>query len=282
MKRVALIVIIALVASGLFASGSVKLTTAWGGGTDFKLKLDAGYQWKFDLLQGEGPLFEGNNLKVKASGGLSPVGASGFVDLVLTPIAVAEISAGGGAGVGWDFPLLGIEGIRVGDNIGSDLTSDKLGGAYYTGRVGLAFQFDTGAVLSGEWSSILMRTYHELNYAGYSNVTGSKAWEFETGGAMVNGFNYKGEYILAYQMPLVVNLVGAQVETYVYNTFDSGRSPFFIDISGLANFTVTDQISLLAVLQFTNYDKVNKSTSELKKQDGFIFKRIAAIATYSF
>jgi hypothetical protein len=281
MKRVALIVGIALIVGGLFASGSVKLTTAWGGGTDFKLKLDAGYQWKFDLLQGDGPLFEGNNLKVKASGGLSPVGASGFVDLILTPIAVAEISAGGGAGVGWDFPLLGIEGIRIG-SIGSGLTSDQFNGAFYTGRAGLALQFDTGAILSGEWSSVLMRTYHELNYAGYSNANSSQWWEFETGGAMVNGFNYKGEYILAYQMPLVVNLVGAQVETYVYNTLDSGRSPLFIDVSGLANFTLTDQISLLAVLQFTNYKKVDTSTSELAKQAGFGFKRIAAIATYSF
>ncbi len=261
-------------------SGSAKLTGAVGSGFSIDAKADVSYTLKIDMLEGEGPLFSGNNLKVKANIGLSPIAATGSVDAVLTPIAVAEISLGGGAGTGWDLPIMKLEGLRLDD--GSSLVSDQLGGVYYFGRAGLALQFDTGAVLSGDWSSVVVRTYHELNYRGYSNAEPAQAWEYETGGSEVNGFNYKGEYILAYQMPLQVNLVGVQLETYLNNAFDSARSPFLYDVSALANVDLVEHVSLLVVGQFSNYQKKDKSSSELVLRDKIGFKRVALVLSYSF
>jgi len=127
-----------------------------------------------------------------------------------------------------------------------------------------------------------VRAYHELNYQGYSNAEAAQPWEYETGGAAVNGFNCKGEYILAYQMPLPLNLVGAQFEWYINNVFDSDRSPLLYDVSALANIDIIDHLSLLVVGQFSNYQKKDKGTSELVLRDAVGFKRVAVIATYSF
>ena len=261
-------------------SGSAKLTAAVGNGFSVDAKADVSYTLKMPMLEGDGPLFSDNNLKVKAHVGVSPIAVTGSIDAVLTPIAIAEISLGGGAGTGWDLPLMKLEGLRL-DSAGS-LASDQLGGLYYFGRAGIALQFDTGAILSGDWSSVLVRAYHELNYQGYSNAEAAQPWEYETGGAAVNGFNCKGEYILAYQMPLPLNLVGAQFEWYINNVFDSDRSPLLYDVSALANIDIIDHLSLLVVGQFSNYQKKDKGTSELVLRDAVGFKRVAVIATYSF
>lgn len=283
-KTISLVVVLLAISLTLFGavsgSGTAKLTAAVGKGFSVDAKADLSYALKIPMLEGEGPLFSGNNLKVKAHVGLSPIAVTGSVDAVLTPIAIAEVSLGGGAGTGWDLSLMKLEGVRL--QSGTDLVSDKLGGAYYFGRAGAALQFDTGSVLSGDWSSILVRTYHELNYSGYSNADAGQVWEYETGGGMVNGFNYKGEYVLAYQMPIMVNLVGVQLESFVYNAFDSGHSDFLFDVSGLANIEVAKNTSVLVAVQFSNYQKNKDDLNKLVLRDAVGFKRIAVIASYSF
>jgi hypothetical protein len=277
-KRLLSLLVILMVSGLLFAqtttSGTLKLTGAYG--TVIEAKLDAAYQAKIPVLAGEGPLFSGNNVKVKANLGLSPIAGTVTLDAVLTPIAVAEISLGGGLGTGWDFDLMDLNGLKIGTTVGNSLTSDSLNGLYYLGRAGAAFQFDTGAIFSGDWMSVVIRTYHELNYKGYSNASADQAWEYEDGGAMVNGFNYKGEYILGYQMPLMVNLVGLQLETYSFNLFDDATD-MVGDLSVIANTQFTEDLSLLTAIQFTNYSKDDNRV--ITKGDA-AFKRIALILTY--
>ncbi len=282
-KLISLLVVLLAISLTLFGavsgSGTAKLTAAVGKGFSVDAKADLSYALKIPMLEGEGPLFSGNNLKVKAHVRLSPIAVTGSVDAVLTPIAIAEVSLGGGAGTGWDLTS-NLQGVRL--QSGTDFVSDKLGGAYYFGRAGAALQFDTGSVLSGDWSSILVRTSHELNYSGYSNADAGQVWEYETGGGMVNGFNYKGEYVLAYQMPIMVNLVGVQLESFVYNAFDSGHSDFLFDVSGLVNIEVAKNTSVLAVVQFSNYQKDKDYLNKLVLRDAVGFKRVAVIASYSF
>jgi hypothetical protein len=94
---------------------------------------------------------------------------------------------------------------------------------------------------------------------------------------MVNGFNYKGEYILGYQMPLMVNLVGLQLETYTYNILDDATD-MVGDLSVIANTQFTEDLSLLTAVQFTNYSKDDNRV--IKKGDA-AFKRIVLILTYA-
>lgn len=284
-KNIFALVVVLLVVGGLFAqtttSGTIKVTGAWDGKKGIEAKAEAAYQVKIPMLAGEGPLFSGNNLKLKTQIGVSPIAATVTLDAVLTPVAVLEISLGGGAGTGWDFSLLDLEGLRIATGgLGTALSTDQFGGVYYLGRAGAAFQFDTGAIFKGDWTSVVIRAYQELNYKGYSNAPDGTAWEFETGGAMVNGFNYKGEYILGYQMPLIVNLVGVQLETYAYNVFDGSSLELFSDLSILANTQINDNLSLLTAIQFTNFEKTANRVTVKKATPAF--KRVAMILSYAF
>jgi len=228
------------------------------------------------MLAGEGALTSGNNLKLKTLVGVSPIAGTVTFDAVLTPLAVLEVSLGGGLGTGWDFDLMDLSGLKL----GTAMVPDPLGGIYYMGRAGAAFQFDTAAIFQGEWTSVVLRTYHEFNYKGYSAATdNTTVWEFENGGAMVNGFNYKAEYVLGYQMPLLVNLVGLQLETYAYNVLKDADG-FYMDLSLLANFQFTEHLSVLTAVQFTNYGK-DDGTRVIEKQEP-AFKRVAAMVNYSF
>jgi hypothetical protein len=199
-KSVVITMLLVLLTLPLFAqntsSGNIKLIGAY----PVEAKMEAGYTLKIPMLEGESPLFSGNNLKVKSLLGLSPVAATLGVDAVLTPIAVMELTLGGSLGTGWDFDPMGLSGLLMStDNIGvSDLTPDSLGGVYYKGRAGAALQFDTGVIFPGDWTSVLLRTYHEIMYQGYTGAKSGDAWEFETQGAKVNGFNYTGEYLVGY------------------------------------------------------------------------------------
>ncbi|HZJ88402.1 MAG TPA: hypothetical protein VFC80_04540 [Sphaerochaeta sp.] len=276
-KKISMFVLMLLVASLLTAQvsykGGAKITLAYG--SSFDAKADASFTVKLPLLQGDGPLFSGNNLAVTTTLAASPIAATASVNAVLTPIAVAEVNLGAAVGTGWDFPPFGLEGLRL----GSPLVSDQLKGAYYRARAGVALQFDTGVIFSSPWAGVLLRSYHELNYSGYTGAQAGEMWEFEIGGAMVNGFAYFGTHVIGYKIPWHVNLVGVQAETYLYDIFGT-KSDLFVDLSLLANTQVTDSIGVLVVGQFTNFKK--DAASVLQKRDALGFKRVAVITSFSF
>jgi hypothetical protein len=278
----AILVLIAVVTISLFAettsSGNVKFTTA---GPNIEAKLDAGYAVKIPMLQGEGPLFSGNNLKLKGNIGVSPVAATVSVDAILTPIAVIELNLGASFGTGWDFGLMSLEGLRLSTgSIGSALSSDQLNGMYYKAKAGAAFQFDTAAILPGDWTSVVLRTYHELNYQGYTNADAGIAWEYETGGAMENGFNYKGEYLVGYQMPLKLNMVAILLETYAFDMFEGNDHPFLCDLGLVLNYAFTDSLNLTVIPQVTTVTRDNDYRQTLYTD--LAFKRVALMVNYSF
>lgn len=280
-RSVAILVMITIVTLGLFAettsAGNVKFITA---GPNVEAKLEAGYSLKIPMLQGDGPLFSGNNLKIKGLVGVSPIAATVSVDAVLTPIAVIELNLGTSFGTGWDFGLLDLEGLRLSTGaIGTALSSDQLGGMYYKVKGGAAFQFDTAAILPGDWTSVVLRTYHELNYQGYTNADKDIAWEYETGGAMENGFNYKGEYLVGYQMPLKLNMVAVLLETYAFDMFSGNDHPFLYDLGLILNYAFTDTLNLTVIPQVTTVDK--DDNRQIIEKD-VSFKRVALMLNYSF
>ena len=237
-----------------------------------ELKIEGAYTYTIDMLQGEGMLTRGNNLKVKTVVGVSPIASTVSVDAVLTPVAVAELSLGGAVGTGWDFSPLGNEGLRIGASDDTDTyVSDSLGGAYLKARAGAALQFDTGAVFEGDWKSVLMRTYQEMSYQMYTGAGSGDWWEYESSGARTNDFEYRAEYVVGYRMPLIVNLVGLMLE---------------VETRGLTLDTPQDTTYVLGLpinmsfdwgLDVTLIPQVN-----LHETGADIYKRVAAMATYTF
>ncbi|MBN2861303.1 MAG: hypothetical protein JXK93_13640 [Sphaerochaetaceae bacterium] len=266
----AIVVLSLVVALPLSAEGvtSVKVL-----GSDIpEFKVEGAYTYTIDMLQGEGMLTQGNNLKVKTVLGVSPIASTLSVDAVLTPLAVAELSLGGAVGTGWDFSPLGNEGLRIGASNDTDTyVSDSLGGAYLKARAGAALQFDTGAVFEGEWKSVLMRTYQEMSYQMYTGADSDDWWEYEASGARTNDFEYRAEYVVGYRVPLVVNLVALMLE---------------VETRGLTLDTPQDTTYVLGLpvnmsfdwgLDVTLIPQIN-----LHEEGADIYKRVAAMATYTF
>lgn len=270
----AMLVMLGMVFGGSEMSGNLKLI----GSTAPEAKIEAGYTVKMPFLQGEGALFSGNNVKLKGLMGISPISASLSLDAVITPIAVMELSTGGTVGTGWNFDAMSLMGLAIGDGT-SAVTHDSLGGIYYKARGGAALQFDTAAIWPGDWTSVVVRTYHEINYQGYSGVAADEGWEFETAGLHKNSLNYKGDYLVGYQMPIMVNMVAIMFETYVDNMETDIEVGMTFDLGLVANFQFTERLSLTVIPQISNRE-IAKDTRKMGVRD-IGFKRVAAMLNYT-
>ena len=244
-------------------SGSIKLIAS----TIPEAKVEASYNLSFPFLQGDSMLTSGNNIKIKTLLGVSPIAATLQVDAVLTPLAILEFNLGIAGGTGWDFDLMSLEGLKVGPDADS-LVSDSLGGAYLKARAGAAFQFDTGAIFEGEWMSIIIRTYHELNYQMYTAAGSDDFWDYESSGVKQNAFDYKGEYVLGYNMPLMVNTVALMLEHTVNSVFATVPLSSDLVLGLIGNVEFFDGLNLTVIPQ-VNLD------------GGISWKRLVAMLSYS-
>ncbi|WP_422477306.1 hypothetical protein [Pleomorphochaeta sp. DL1XJH-081] len=282
-RLVLLLMLMVCITVGLWAAdseitGNLKLI----GSTAPEFKVEAGYTVKMPFLQGEGPLFSTNNIRLKGIMGITPITGSLNFEAIMTPIAVMELSVGGVLGTGWNFDLMELQGLREWDGISDKATSASMEGVYYKGKGGAALQFDTAAIWPGDWTSVVVRTYHEINYQGFTYETSSTGgWEFETGGLHQNSFNYKGDYLVGYQMPLVINTVAIMLETYKDNIGNSLEIDGLVfDLGLVTNFKFGERINLTVIPQMTT-KKSDSDTRVMSKVD-FTFKRVAAMLNYAF
>ena len=254
-----------------------------------EVKVEEGAVLKLPMLQGEGLLTGGNNLKLKGRVGVSPVSSTLSLEAVLTPIAVAEVSLGGTVGIGWDLTdsLKGLNFIAV-SNTPYEIESESVQGVYLKGKTGVALQFDTAALFSSKWASVFARVYQEVNFQSYTNAEEGSAWNFEMGGYRGNGFSYHAEYVVGYNMPIFLDKVALMVETDINNIFkDPMQTDVLVTLSPILNFRVLDGLNITALAQFTNKAKEfvlsGTDMSENRIHAGpFRFSKAVAMVTYNF
>jgi hypothetical protein len=240
-----------------------------------EVKLSYNRHVTFPILQGEGPLTEGNNLTTTLTSEISPVSLNQAGEAVFTPIAFFQIVGGLKLGTGWNIDLTGdpvygmginrpkknrADAFQSGGDRTSEIKGDPLNGLVWGTHFGGVFQFDLAAVYPGDWHHIVFRTYHEWNYRGYTRAGGGESWVFENDdGENRNGASYYGSYLLGYQMPgtsdsLFLNTVGlmAEMSQYLYDTphgrdwgDERGRWIF----SALFSFTITERLGAALIIQ---------------------------------
>jgi hypothetical protein len=237
-------------------------------GTDLTLQVSSLPEAKFGLvqsftfpfLQGKNLLTADNNIKTAFTAELSPISLNGLAEALWTPIAFFQLAAGARAGSGWNITLFGskVRGIGINRDNGSGV-SETLGSAFngllWKTHLGGALQFDAAALIPGDWHHVVFRSYHEINYKGYTAASSGDSWYFENDdGENRNGFNYYGSLLLGYQMPLFLNTVGllAEGDLYLYDTPNRdqwGDELIRWTFSGLLNFTITKQFSAAFLVQ---------------------------------
>jgi hypothetical protein len=284
-------------------------------------KLSAGVQYLFPLLRDAGPLAGSpltaeNNLSAALRGEISPVSLNGAIEAVFTPIAFFQLAGGFRLGSGWNITLGDNEIHGLGLNLPkiarrsealarpmaertSEIKAYPLDGLVGKGYLGGAFQFDLAAVYPGDWHHLVFRTYHEIHYQGYTKAIPGESWVFEAvSEENRNGFNYYGNYLLGYRMPLALNTVGilAEMDRYLYGSPHGG---YWGDELGrwifslLFNFTVTGNLETALIIQtrtMRNYrdgERTNSSRYYYQYREldtgnplRLDFYRIAAIFTY--
>jgi hypothetical protein len=259
------------------------------------------------FLQGENPLVSGNNIRFNLKTELTPISMNFISEAVLTPIAFLQFAAGGLLGSGWNIELFGspVFGIGVnqrGQDGNTAIYGPPFNGMFTKGYFGGAFQFDMAAIFPGDWNHVVVRSYHEVNYMSYGRAAPGEAWVYENDHAEnQNGWNYYGNYLVGYQMPIFLDTVAllAEMYKYLYNAPNGdlwGDALGRWELSLVTNFTVTKSFSVALITQFRTLRKYNEYNYEKGEdkvfyqdrtlQDGnsrrVAYYRIAAIMQYKF
>jgi len=317
MKKIIFLLFLPILASGLFAEDNEGLTMS----SELVLqisslpeaKLGFTQSFRFPLLQGSGPLTEGNNLKLNLTAEITPISLNGIFKAILTPIAFIELSAGGRLGAGWPLNLLGSDIYGTGLNVegtGMNLrnagyVAEYKGSAFdallWKAFIGGTFQFDFAAIFPGDWNHVVFLTYHEINIHGNTSAKAGESWYYENDdGENCNGFNYYGNFVIGYQMPIFLNMVAILTEMNL-NLYDTpGRSLWGDDVirwhfAGVLNFTITKNFGAALITQFrtrrnfTNFDEHKEDEPYLHYRSRILdtsnplrleFYRVAAIISF--
>jgi hypothetical protein len=215
----------------------------------------------FPVLRGGSFLTADNNLRTTLTAEVSPISVDGIVEGILTPVAFFQAAAGLKVGSGWNLGLFGSDIYGIGINRGrTDKTAETAGAAFdgiqWKAHFGGALQFDLAAVFPGDWNHIVFRSYHEINYRGYSAASKDDSWFLENDdGENRNGFSYYGNILAGYQMPVLLNTAAILVEMdrFLYDT--PGRDSWGDDrirwtFSAVFNFTITGWLDAALIPQW--------------------------------
>ena len=265
-------------------------------------KLGFTHRIVFPFMQGDSPLTENNNITLALTAEASPISVNGIVSAIWTPVAFLEFSAGGRIGSGWTINLFGNETYGIGLNTNENGKSVQKGSAFdallWKTFIGGTFQFDLAAIFPGDWNHVVFLSYHEINYHANTRAKAGQAWFFEGNyGEYCNGFNYYGNFLLGYQMPIFLNTVAflTEMDLFLYDT--PGRSEWGDDLirwtfSCILNFSITKQLDIALITQFRtlrnfnepNWEDLHYQSRTVNKSNpyGLEFYRIAAAVTYRF
>jgi len=311
MRRIALCILLSLCAYSLIAEEKHEETNSVVTSSELvlqvsslpEIKLGFTERFTFPFLQGESPMTEDNNISLALTAEISPISLNGLVEAVWTPIAFFQFAAGGRIGSGWNLELFGSEIYGIGINRpntegGYEIIGNPFDGLLWKVQTGAALQADLAAVFPGDWNHIVVRSYHEINYKGYTRAEMGEAWYYESDdGENCNGFNYYGNFLIGYQMPIFFDFVAllTEMDLYLYDTPERskwGDDKIRWTFSGLFNFTFTEKISLTLIAQCRtrkNYQEANwqdlfyrNRTISNSKPVHLEFYRIAAALTYKW
>ena len=225
---------------------------------------------------------------------VSPVSIKPALEIKWTPLPFIVFSAGSSAGTGWN--LAGLQGMAELAQDGKAYNDLKPFGTYFVKWfVQGTFQFDTGAVIAGDWTHFqIMYTYQVFNEM-LTGIKNQDVWEWQCSGNKVNGLQNYQNLVLAYQMPLTLSRVGVLTEIESHYNKDAFSNPLYksdfkrISISPLAQLTFDDHnvLSILAGFSsrrsFTtdHKDSIEETALTYSGYEWF-FNRIALSWTYTF
>jgi hypothetical protein len=294
-------VLVLFLAFALFPAGAQESPQEPGGGTggftdstEMELQISSRPELKlkifetlsFPFLRGDGPLTEGNNIKTIFTAEVSPASLSGIAEAVWTPVAFFQAAGGTKAGSGWNIDLFGtaVYGLGINTTQGSSkprksvVDGKAFDGLVWSAWGGGALQFDLAAIVPGDWTHVLFRSYHEARYSMYTRAADGEPWFFEADfGENQNGWIYYSSYLLGYQMPLspVLDTIAfmAELKKNLYNTPGGdiwGEHLGDWTLSGFLNFVLGPRFRATLGFQFRSWR--NHGSTDLENADMIFYQ----------
>lgn len=140
--------------------------------------------------------------------------------------------------------------------------------------------FDTGAIIPGDWSHVVMLATYKTFYSGIAGLDRYTPYEWQTDKNRVAGFQYEFSGILAYQMPILLYRAGFMYTAYGhfdgadYGHFNASYDGAFTQhsLAGLLQFKLAQKDVLTCLVQFTIRRSFDREFDE--KEDSLFAKKI--------
>ena len=160
--------------------------------------------------------------------------------------------------------------------------------------------FDLAAVKPGDWNHVVTYASYKLTYQAItSGGENGNPWLWQLGGEKINGWQYSANFIVAYQMPMVLQTVGVQTELsgqlngrkdFAPQYHDMNPDFMGISVSPLMVFEFSKKDALTVQFKFGSRRSYTEKASASKgvltglKQSGreWYFNRVALSYKHSF
>ena len=263
-------------------------------GLEARTTLNASYT--LDTPLGENWLVKDANVVFAGALELSPISIRPKISVEFTPLPFLIFSAG--ASIGWGWNIGSIEGLCELNPLSYDYESlSTFSHPYYDFWAGATFQFDTGAIIPGDWTHVVILASYTATYSGLMGLDDYSVYEWQCSKGKARGLSYEFQGVLGYQMPLPITLAGilfkmdAYYDGSIYGSFDDTFDGDFteISISPLAKFKFGKKDGLTCLFDFssrrsfeTEFEKSGESLYINVTGREWFFKRIALSWSHRF
>ncbi len=267
--------------------------------TDTEIKAEYSHNIAVPFLNSPNALFQNNEISFGFSGFLSPISIGLGFETVLRPVAFLEFSAGAETGTGWNIRFA--RGLAINEPSGSydnRFDNKTLKGFVHKEKAGAAFQFDLGAVIPGDWTHVVFRSYHEYYYKAFTCASKNESWLWEADdGENRNGTHYYMQNVLGYKMPFAMEFFGFmfEAERSYYDTQrgdPSGENIWQYTASCITSFAVGKETKINLISQIRtvrnyadetgDYDYYRSRIINSDKPRKWEFYRVILTMSYEF
>ncbi|HZK19490.1 MAG TPA: hypothetical protein VFC68_02060, partial [Treponemataceae bacterium] len=209
--------------SNTIASQHTHFSPITGAYSGLEARTTAKVTYKIPLPFSTNPLLAGNNLALTGICELTPVSVAPKFEIVITPVAFLQFSAGAAISTAWDF--IGIQGLAVFNETTDAYESvNPLSAVKYDVWAQGLFQFDLAALFPGDWNHIVTIDTYKINIHGTSAGRDKNgAWKYQGTGENFSAPNWYSSFLLGYKTPALPILntiaINTELSSYFATTF---------------------------------------------------------------
>ncbi|MCI5828985.1 MAG: hypothetical protein UHY90_04555 [Treponema sp.] len=250
-------------------SGKVHFAPVTGPYHSIEAMVSLGVEYKIPAPLGTSAMLKDSFVSISPVINISPVHAETALGISFLPLPFLKIGGISSIGSGWNMGE--IYGLREYDDSasgGSVYKNATFGKRWiYNAGAYACFMFDAGYVFPGEWTHVVFLANYKVFYEGMTGMGKGEPWVYKTEFSKVNGLQEEMNFLLGYQMPLKLKMIGinynysGHIYGSDYGDFDSNYNGEFrtMFISPMAQIDVGQKNELYILARFKSIRSFKES-----------------------